>query len=427
MKIRILPLVVLLAVCEILHAQGWVANPSSNFLYSVNGSLLLSPLSIGIGTSSPTAQFHTTGTVRLSGLTTSNTLTKLLASDASGNIFLRDVSSLLSGGSWNLIGNSATSPGTNFVGTTDNQRLVFKTNSTEQATILPDGKIGIGTSTPTTRLHIYKNTPDETVAVSGVSPSVRLWGPTAANSITGPGGVIGLATTNSDYNKNSVIGDLVITNNRTNAIIFATDYNSNQTTGLDERMRINGVGNIGMGTISPTARLHVNGTVRLENLPSGGGNYLVVDALGNVRRSTQSATSRVAPSQTEIQSLQSELEKQKSENVIQAQQIVELKATMTSMMNKINSISLNSRIDQNEPNPVFHNSTIKYFIAKNVKNASCTVYNANGIVIKSIRLNERGFESTVNFNTLGLESGMYVYQLIADGKVIDTKKMIVSN
>jgi hypothetical protein len=49
---------------------------------------------IGIGTVTPTAQFHTTGTVRLAGLTSDSTKTRVLVSDTSGNLFYRNASSL---------------------------------------------------------------------------------------------------------------------------------------------------------------------------------------------------------------------------------------------------------------------------------------------------------------------------------------------
>jgi hypothetical protein len=58
------------------------------------------------------------------------------------------------GTGWNLTGNVGTTPGTNFLGTTDAQRLVVKTNNTEQATILTDGKTGIGTPTPAYKLDV---------------------------------------------------------------------------------------------------------------------------------------------------------------------------------------------------------------------------------------------------------------------------------
>jgi hypothetical protein len=47
---------------------------------------------------------------------------------------------------WSLQGNAGTNPDTTFLGTTDNKRLVFKTNNLERITILGDGFVGIGTS-----------------------------------------------------------------------------------------------------------------------------------------------------------------------------------------------------------------------------------------------------------------------------------------
>lgn len=48
---------------------------------------------------------------------------------------------------WSLTGNSGTTAGTNFIGTTDSRALVFKTNNVERIRINPYGSIGIGTST----------------------------------------------------------------------------------------------------------------------------------------------------------------------------------------------------------------------------------------------------------------------------------------
>ncbi len=42
--------------------------------------------------------------------------------------------------SWNLTGNAGTSPTGNFIGTTDNQSLVFKTNNDEKMRITPEGR-----------------------------------------------------------------------------------------------------------------------------------------------------------------------------------------------------------------------------------------------------------------------------------------------
>lgn len=49
---------------------------------------------IGIGTITPTAQFHTTGSVRLAGITADSTKTRVLVSDTSGNLYYRNASGL---------------------------------------------------------------------------------------------------------------------------------------------------------------------------------------------------------------------------------------------------------------------------------------------------------------------------------------------
>jgi hypothetical protein len=58
---------------------------------------------------------------------------------------------------WGITGNTGTAPATNFLGTTDAQDLVIKTNNTETIRILSDGSVGIGTTAPTTKLHIVSN------------------------------------------------------------------------------------------------------------------------------------------------------------------------------------------------------------------------------------------------------------------------------
>lgn len=59
-----------------------------------------------------------------------------------------------SGSGWSLDGNSGTNPSTNSLGTTDNQGLSIVTNNTEAIRISETGNVGIGTSNPTTKLHL---------------------------------------------------------------------------------------------------------------------------------------------------------------------------------------------------------------------------------------------------------------------------------
>lgn len=62
-----------------------------------------------------------------------------------------------SGTGWSLTGNSGTLPTLNKLGTTDNQSFIIRANNTEVSRILGTGDIGIGTTTPTAKLHITSN------------------------------------------------------------------------------------------------------------------------------------------------------------------------------------------------------------------------------------------------------------------------------
>lgn len=67
-----------------------------NLKLQVNGSGYVSD-TLGIGTPYPTAQLHTTGSVRFAGLTQDSTQTQVLVSDANGNLYYRSAASLVTG------------------------------------------------------------------------------------------------------------------------------------------------------------------------------------------------------------------------------------------------------------------------------------------------------------------------------------------
>src|SRR3712207_5509602 len=55
---------------------------------------------------------------------------------------------------WELTGNNGTNPATDFLGTTDGQPLVIKTNATEALRIDPNRNVGIGMTTPGAKLDV---------------------------------------------------------------------------------------------------------------------------------------------------------------------------------------------------------------------------------------------------------------------------------
>lgn len=68
---------------------------------------------------------------------------------------------------WRLLGNANTTA-LNFLGTTDAKPLVFKTNNTMAATILPNGYFGINTATPEYRLDINANITGNPLRLQGL-------------------------------------------------------------------------------------------------------------------------------------------------------------------------------------------------------------------------------------------------------------------
>ncbi|WP_298715149.1 hypothetical protein [uncultured Chitinophaga sp.] len=61
-------------------------------------------------------------------------------------------------GGWNLTGNSSVNPALHFLGTTNAQPLILRTNNLEAARVTADRKLGIGTTAPHSMLHVNGST-----------------------------------------------------------------------------------------------------------------------------------------------------------------------------------------------------------------------------------------------------------------------------
>ena len=159
---------------------------------------------------------------------------------------------------WNISGNTGTTAGTNFMGTTDAQDLVFKTSNTEKMRINTSGSLGIGTASPTANLHIYGN------GVSGFT----LGGTSSVPSPVG-GPEIGYSR-GGFYHVGSAI-QMIDYNNYSSGLAFNVHKGTNNSGGgtfadnwpteVTQAMTIVNNGQIGMGTTDPNATLDVSGSV----------------------------------------------------------------------------------------------------------------------------------------------------------------------
>ncbi len=154
--------------------------------------------------------------------------------------------------------------------------LHVKANSTELFSVNTDGNIGIGNSVPSQKLEINSDTSNPFVVTSGGNVGIGFTSP-RASGITGTvvdisggsnRGILTLGPNVTTQSASNPVGSLLFLNgsNRT-AQIDATTGNSNlngrllfytnNASGVQERMRIDEAGNVGIGFTSPAANLDI--------------------------------------------------------------------------------------------------------------------------------------------------------------------------
>jgi len=90
----------------------------------------------------------------------------------------------------------------------------------------------------------------------------------------------------------------------------------------------------------------------------------------------------------------------------------------------INELSSKATVSSAYPNPADGLTSISYYLPS-VKDARLVFYNMLGSAVKEIKLTEK--QSTLIITTSDLKSGVYFYSLIADGKSVSSKKLVVSH
>lgn len=94
-------------------------------------------------------------------------------------------------------------------------------------------------------------------------------------------------------------------------------------------------------------------------------------------------------------------------------------------MSVTESLQTDNSLEQNIPNPFSTDTRINLSLSRNVKSAMLCIFDMQGTLIKSNQIFERG-NTQINIAASELKPGMYFYTLIADGKEVDTKRMILT-
>jgi hypothetical protein len=146
----------------------------------------------------------------------------------------------------------------------------------------------------------------------------------------------------------------------------------------------------------------------------------------------------VVPLVKAVQELSSQNEKLKTQNddlqqkyEAQQKQIDELRGMMTTNhasaggnLSTVNS-QQSSSLFQNVPNPFNHTTTINYSLPQTYSSAKIILTDKAGKVLKQVSLTAKG-KGSLNIDASVFASGAYQYSLYVDGKLIDTRQMILA-
>ena len=85
--------------------------------------------------------------------------------------------------------------------------------------------------------------------------------------------------------------------------------------------------------------------------------------------------------------------------------------------------STSSFLLQNSPNPFNEATNIQFFVADQANDAVLEVRDMEGVLIESFNIDQKGL-AEVNFDKDTYAKGTYIYTLLVDGQMIDSKVMI---
>lgn len=123
--------------------------------------------------------------------------------------------------------------------------------------------------------------------------------------------------------------------------------------------------------------------------------------------------------QSQIETLQTIIKGQETE-------IAQLKnATETKSADFSNNNIFGAALQQNTPNPFSEKTQINYSVEQGFSKGQIIIYNLQGNEIKSFEIKNTG-KGSVSLSASELQPGMYLYTLMIDNIIIDTKRMILT-
>ena len=153
--------------------------------------------------------------------------------------------------------------------------------------------------------------------------------------------------------------------------------------------------------------------------------YMLINSVKELKGQVDTKDATITKQQEQLNALQTQMTALlKRVDGLQATQ--EACCNMPKQINTEVTTSLNSAsLDQNIPNPPANHATkIGYNVPKGATKAEMIITDNFGKKLKTINLSVMG-KGQMNIDTRGLAPGTYSYTLMVDGKMIDTKQMMV--
>lgn len=82
------------------------------------------------------------------------------------------------------------------------------------------------------------------------------------------------------------------------------------------------------------------------------------------------------------------------------------------------------RLEQNAPNPFHEQSTIRYYLPEGAGEARITITDIQGNRVRTVALRDSG-HGAISISGGSLATGTYLYSLVVNGRVIDSKRMVI--
>ncbi|HEY6978473.1 MAG TPA: tail fiber domain-containing protein [Chitinophagaceae bacterium] len=387
--------------------------------------------------------------------------------------------------SWLITGNTAST--TNFIGTKNNQPLIFKTNNIERMRLTKNGQLGIGIINPTSPLQIQNQNAD--IGISVINPTLNIQDDRIglfSSSLIAPGygygiyvyggytgarveadagnyggsayGLYGVATgtAGARYGVYGVAGG----GSFNAAGYFDGDVYANRYLSISDRKFKTSITPLQnsldqLMKLKPSTYQFKTANYPRMSLPGGKQIGLIADEVKQVFPELVQEAVQPAEYGKDKKEVIRQEEKFESVNYIglipvligsiqeQQKTIDDLKTQNQELKSRLSKIEQmlteNSgqqspasaaklsiaHLEQNAPNPFNQNTVIKYYLPQNTSNAIINITDANGRLIKTVPVTIQG-NGQLTLDGGQLTSGIYQYSLIANGKLLDTKKMVLT-